>query len=55
MRWSPTLFRWHRWLGYLVALQVLAWMVGGLTLSALAIRRNVRKRSAASQSSRHPA
>jgi uncharacterized iron-regulated membrane protein len=33
MRWSPTLFRWHRWLGYLVALQVLAWMVGGLIFS----------------------
>jgi hypothetical protein len=33
MRWSPTLFRWHRWLGYLVALQVLAWMLGGLVFS----------------------
>ncbi|MCV2350569.1 PepSY domain-containing protein [Paucibacter sp. Y2R2-4] len=30
MRWSPFLFRWHRWLGYVVALQVLAWIVGGL-------------------------
>ncbi|MBQ0930124.1 PepSY domain-containing protein [Ideonella alba] len=29
-RWSPRLFRWHRWLGYLVAWQVLAWMVGGV-------------------------
>ncbi|MEJ6004782.1 hypothetical protein WG899_04430 [Paucibacter sp. AS339] len=33
MRWSPFLFRWHRWLGYLVALQVLAWIVGGLLFS----------------------
>jgi PepSY-associated TM region len=33
MRWSPTLFRWHRWLGYLVALQVLAWVVGGVVFS----------------------
>lgn len=33
MRWSSTLFRWHRWLGYGVALQVLAWMVGGLAFS----------------------
>ncbi len=30
MRWSPFLFRWHRWLGYAVALQVLAWIVGWL-------------------------
>jgi PepSY-associated TM region len=28
-RWSPRLFRWHRWLGYLVAWQVLAWVLGG--------------------------
>jgi hypothetical protein len=33
MRWSPPLFRWHRWLGYAVALQVLAWVVGGLLFS----------------------
>lgn len=35
MRWSPLLFRWHRWLGYLVALQVLAWIAGGLLFSWL--------------------
>ena len=28
-RWSPRLFRWHRWLGYGVAWQVLAWLLGG--------------------------
>ena len=26
---SARFFRWHRWLGYLVALQVLAWVLGG--------------------------
>jgi hypothetical protein len=35
MRWSPSLFRWHRWFGYLVSLQVLAWVVGGLLFSWL--------------------
>jgi uncharacterized iron-regulated membrane protein len=33
MRLSSALFRWHRRVGYLVALQVLAWMVGGLIFS----------------------
>lgn len=35
MRWSPLLFRWHRWFGYLVALQVLVWVAGGLVFSWL--------------------
>ncbi|MDT9001679.1 PepSY domain-containing protein [Paucibacter sp. APW11] len=35
MRWSPYLFRWHRWLGYLVALQVVAWIVGGMVFAWL--------------------
>lgn len=35
LRWSPLLFRWHRWLGYLVALQVLAWILGGLIFAWL--------------------
>ncbi len=26
-------FRWHRWLGYLIAVQVLAWMLGGLVFA----------------------
>jgi hypothetical protein len=29
MTWPARLFRWHRWLGWLVALQVLAWVAGG--------------------------
>lgn len=29
MTLSARFFRWHRWLGYLVALQVLAWVAGG--------------------------
>lgn len=35
MHWSPWLFRWHRWLGYLVAWQVLAWVLGGLLFAWL--------------------
>lgn len=34
-RWSPRLFRWHRWLGYLVAWQVLAWVAGGVLFAWL--------------------
>lgn len=30
MSWAPRLFRWHRWVGYVVGLQVLAWLLGGL-------------------------
>lgn len=30
MSLAAKFFRWHRWLGYLVALQVLAWVLGGL-------------------------
>lgn len=33
MRWTPTFFRWHRWLGWLVAIQVFAWIVGGLVFA----------------------
>lgn len=33
MRWNPRLFRWHRWMGYVVALQVLAWVLGGLVFA----------------------
>jgi hypothetical protein len=28
-RWTPRLWRWHRWLAWLVALQVAAWVFGG--------------------------
>ena len=30
MSLAARFFRWHRWVGYLVALQVLAWVLGGL-------------------------
>ena len=30
MRLSPLFFRWHRWLAYAVALQVMAWVLGGV-------------------------
>jgi PepSY-associated TM region len=32
---SPWLFRWHRWLGYAVAWQVLAWVLGGVLFAWL--------------------
>ena len=35
MSLAAKFFRWHRWLGYLVALQVLAWVMGGLLFSWL--------------------
>lgn len=35
MTLSARFFRWHRWLGYLVALQVLAWVAGGAVFAWL--------------------
>lgn len=35
MSLAAKFFRWHRWLGYLVALQVLAWVLGGLLFAWL--------------------
>jgi hypothetical protein len=35
MTLSARFFRWHRWLGYLVALQVLAWVAGGVVFAWL--------------------
>lgn len=32
---SSRFFRWHRWLGWIVALQVLAWIVGGVVFTWL--------------------
>jgi len=32
---TPALFRWHRWLGWIVGLQVLAWLSGGLLFTWL--------------------
>ncbi len=34
-RWSARFFRWHRWVAWLVALQVLAWVLGGLVFAWL--------------------
>ncbi len=33
MRLTARFFRWHRWVGYLIALQVLAWVLGGLVFA----------------------
>jgi hypothetical protein len=35
MTLSARFFRWHRWLGYAVALQVLAWVLGGVVFAWL--------------------
>lgn len=35
MRLGPRFFRWHRWLAYAVALQVLAWVLGGVLFAWL--------------------
>jgi PepSY-associated TM region len=35
MSLSARFFRWHRWVGYLVAIQVLAWVLGGLLFAWL--------------------
>jgi hypothetical protein len=35
MTLASRFFRWHRWLGYLVALQVLAWVAGGVLFAWL--------------------
>ena len=35
MNIAARFFRWHRWLGYLIALQVLAWVLGGLVFAWL--------------------
>lgn len=35
MSLSARFFRWHRWVGYLIAVQVLAWVLGGLLFAWL--------------------
>ncbi len=35
MSLAARFFRWHRWVGYLVAIQVLAWVLGGLLFAWL--------------------
>ena len=35
MSLAARFFRWHRWVGYLIAIQVLAWVLGGLLFAWL--------------------
>lgn len=42
MSLSARFFRWHRWLGWLVALQVLAWVTGGLVFTWLPFKEWVK-------------
>lgn len=35
MRWPAKFFRWHRWLGWVIAIQVLAWVAGGVVFTWL--------------------
>jgi hypothetical protein len=42
MTLSARFFRWHRWLGWLVALQVLAWVAGGLVFTWLPFKSWVK-------------
>jgi PepSY-associated TM region len=44
--WSPTLFRWHRWFGYAVAWQVLAWVLGGALFAWLPFQGWVKAQDA---------
>lgn len=55
VRASPSLsarfFRWHRWLGYLVALQVLAWVLGGALFAWLPFQAWVKSAASVSKPS----
>ncbi len=42
---SARFFRWHRWLGWIVALQVLAWVAGGLVFTWLPFKEWVKAES----------
>lgn len=46
MSLSARFFRWHRWLGYLVALQVLAWVLGGVVFAWLPFQAWVKSQDA---------
>src|SRR5262245_9090106 len=39
---SARFFRWHRWLGWLVAIQVLAWVAGGFVFTWLPFKSWVK-------------
>jgi hypothetical protein len=49
MTLSARFFRWHRWLGWLVALQVVAWMTGGLVFTWLPFKSWVKSEDAVVQ------
>jgi uncharacterized iron-regulated membrane protein len=42
MSTSARFFRWHRWLGWIIALQVLAWVAGGFAFSWLPFKSWVK-------------
>ena len=46
MTLSARFFRWHRWLGWLVALQVLAWITGGFVFTWLPFKPWVKAEEA---------
>ena len=43
---SARFFRWHRWLGWIVAVQVLAWVVGGVVFAWLPFKSWVKGEAA---------
>ena len=49
MTLASRFFRWHRWIGYVVALQVLAWMLGGLLFAWLPFQSWVKSADAVSR------
>ena len=50
-RWTPRLWRWHRWLAWLVALQVAAWVVGGALFAWLPFQAWVKSAETVSKPS----
>lgn len=48
-RWTARFFRWHRWLAWLVALQVAAWVLGGLVFAWLPFQGWVKAADAVSK------
>ena len=47
MRWTPALFRVHRWLSWLAGVQVVAWVAGGLVFAWLPFQPWVKGRAVA--------
>jgi hypothetical protein len=50
-RWTPRLWRWHRWLAWLVALQVAAWVIGGTLFAWLPFQDWVKSAESVSKPS----